>query len=94
MAWLQLQTDLGARKPDEVESRLEELGAVAITLQDAAAASTSFTLTGGETSTTNAASVQIPLTTSDMNAIKQDAAQPSAGASRAANKGCTLTSRL
>ena len=35
MAWLQLETDLGAREPDSIERLLEELGAVAITLQDA-----------------------------------------------------------
>jgi ribosomal protein L11 methyltransferase len=35
MAWLQLETDLGTREPDSIEILLEELGAVAITLQDA-----------------------------------------------------------
>jgi ribosomal protein L11 methyltransferase len=35
MAWLQLETDLGAREPESIEMLLEELGAVAITLKDA-----------------------------------------------------------
>jgi len=35
MAWLQLTTDLGKRDPGSVEPLFEELGAVAITLQDA-----------------------------------------------------------
>jgi ribosomal protein L11 methyltransferase len=35
MAWLQLETDLGTREADSIERLLEELGAVAITLQDA-----------------------------------------------------------
>jgi ribosomal protein L11 methyltransferase len=35
MAWLQLETDLGDREPNSIETLLEELGAVAITLQDA-----------------------------------------------------------
>ncbi|MCP4000643.1 MAG: 50S ribosomal protein L11 methyltransferase [Gammaproteobacteria bacterium] len=35
MAWVQLETNLGARESDSIEILLEELGAVAITLKDA-----------------------------------------------------------
>ena len=35
MAWLQLETDLGNRDPASLEVLIEELGAVAISLQDA-----------------------------------------------------------
>ena len=34
MGWLQLETDLGERPPEEIEALLEAAGAVAITLRD------------------------------------------------------------
>ena len=34
MAWLQLETDIGSRPPEEIETLLEALGAVSVTLRD------------------------------------------------------------